>query len=101
MVALSVREAARRRHSTRSRSELFPGADDGQFADAYAQTITYALLLARFEGDAMFPALSENLDRVLESALFSEAELPKPTEAERKPPSEDDEESSQQLLTED
>jgi len=48
---------------------------------------------------AMFPALSENLDRVLESALFSEAELPKPTEAERKPPSEDDGESSQQLLT--
>ena len=29
---------------------LFPEADDAQFADAYAQTVTYALLLARFEG---------------------------------------------------
>ena len=29
---------------------LFPEADDDQFADAYAQTVTYALLLARFEG---------------------------------------------------
>jgi hypothetical protein len=32
------------------REALFPDADDAQFADAYAQTITYALLLARFEG---------------------------------------------------
>jgi len=30
------------------REVLFPEADDGQFADAYAQTLTYALLLARF-----------------------------------------------------
>ena len=29
---------------------LFPEADDDQFADAYAQTVTYASLLARFEG---------------------------------------------------
>ena len=29
---------------------LFPDADDPQFADAYAQTVTYALLLARFTG---------------------------------------------------
>ncbi|MEJ7840451.1 MAG: type ISP restriction/modification enzyme [Rubrobacter sp.] len=29
---------------------LFPDADDAQFADAYAQTLTYALLLARFDG---------------------------------------------------
>ena len=29
---------------------LFPEGDDAQFADAYAQTVTYALLLARFEG---------------------------------------------------
>ena len=29
---------------------LFPEGDEGQFADAYAQTLTYALLLARFEG---------------------------------------------------
>ncbi|MEW6252071.1 MAG: type ISP restriction/modification enzyme, partial [Planctomycetota bacterium] len=29
---------------------LFPGANDQQFADAYAQTVTFALLLARAEG---------------------------------------------------
>ena len=29
---------------------LFAEADDAQFADAYAQTLTYALLLAHFEG---------------------------------------------------
>lgn len=29
---------------------LFPEADDEQFADAYAQTVTYSLLLARAEG---------------------------------------------------
>ncbi len=32
------------------RSALFPHANDAQFADAYAQTLTYALLLARLEG---------------------------------------------------
>ncbi|MBM4287025.1 MAG: DNA methyltransferase [Deltaproteobacteria bacterium] len=32
------------------RRYLFPEADDGQFADAYAQTLTYALLLARLSG---------------------------------------------------
>ena len=32
------------------RQLLFPGASDEQFADAYAQTVTYALLLARAEG---------------------------------------------------
>ncbi len=31
-------------------SLLFPDADDRQFADAYAQTVVYALLLARAEG---------------------------------------------------
>ncbi len=33
------------------REYLFPEADDAQFADAYAQTLTYALLLARMEGE--------------------------------------------------
>ena len=32
------------------RQLLFPGAADEQFADAYAQTLTFALLLARSEG---------------------------------------------------
>ncbi len=34
------------------RQLLFPDADDEQFADAYAQTVTFALLLARSEGAA-------------------------------------------------
>ena len=33
------------------RSFFFPDADDTQFADAYAQTVTYALLLARMQGE--------------------------------------------------
>ena len=32
------------------RQTLFPEADDARFADAYAQTVTYALLLARMVG---------------------------------------------------
>lgn len=42
---------------------LFPDADNFQFADAYAQTLTYAMLLARFEGvtDLRFKA-SDALD---------------------------------------
>jgi hypothetical protein len=32
------------------RTTLFPGASSGQFADAYAQTVTFALLLANAEG---------------------------------------------------
>jgi hypothetical protein len=32
------------------RSVLFPDADDTRFADAYAQTLTYAMLLARLSG---------------------------------------------------
>jgi len=34
------------------RQALFPDADDAQFADAYAQTLTYALLLAKLSGQA-------------------------------------------------
>ena len=41
------------------RDILFPEADDAQFADAYAQTLTYALLLAHFEGaDSLQPAVA-------------------------------------------
>ena len=32
------------------RQYIFPNSDDAQFADAYAQTLTYALLLARLSG---------------------------------------------------
>ena len=44
---------------------LFPEGGDDQFADAYAQTLTYALLLARFEGaERLTPAFaSEALQR--------------------------------------
>ncbi|MGI9107481.1 MAG: type ISP restriction/modification enzyme [Pyrinomonadaceae bacterium] len=38
------------------RAYLFPDADDAQFADAYAQTLTYALLLARLSGEAQLTA---------------------------------------------
>jgi hypothetical protein len=34
------------------RNYLFPDADNAKFADAYAQTLTYALLLARFNGES-------------------------------------------------
>ena len=38
---------------------LFPEGDEAQFADAYAQTVTYALLLARLEGaDSLRPLLA-------------------------------------------
>lgn len=36
------------------RRYLFPDADDGEFADAYAQTLTYALLLARLSMTGKF-----------------------------------------------
>ena len=38
---------------------LFPEGDEAQFADAYAQTLTYALLLAKFEGaESLRPAMA-------------------------------------------
>ena len=52
---------------------LFPEGDDAQFADAYAQTVTYALLLARFEGaESLRPAMAvDALQR--EHGLLAEA----------------------------
>jgi len=52
-----VEEATSRRGSNLAalaiewRQYLFPDADEHQFADAYAQTITYSLLLARLSGE--------------------------------------------------
>ncbi len=45
------------------RRYLFPEADDAQFADAYAQTLTYALLLARLSGEQhlSIPAAAKKL----------------------------------------
>jgi hypothetical protein len=46
------------------RGFFFPDADDAQFADAYAQTVTYALLLARVEGEEDLHARAvERLER--------------------------------------
>ena len=54
---------------------LFPEGDHDQFADAYAQTVTYALLLARFEGaDQLRPLIAaDTLKR--EHALLADALL--------------------------
>jgi len=40
------------------RQYLFPDADDAQFADTYAQTLTYALLLARLNGEEQLTTAS-------------------------------------------
>ena len=61
------------------REVLFPNADDSQFADAYAQTLTYALLLARFEGetDLRIGVAAESLragHALLSQALYSLAD---------------------------
>ncbi|MFN7162262.1 MAG: DNA methyltransferase, partial [Fimbriimonadales bacterium] len=45
------------------RALLFPDADDAQFADAYAQTLAFALLLGRLEGAD--PLTSENATQSL------------------------------------
>ena len=52
---------------------LFPEGGEAQFADAYAQTLTYALLLAQFEGaESLRPALAvDALQR--EHGLLAEA----------------------------
>lgn len=52
------------------RNYLFPGAEDEQFADAYAQTVTFALLLARSNGsDTLF------LDKAVESLTHANSLL--------------------------
>lgn len=48
--ALAREDSALARVAAAWRRELFPDADARQVADAYSQTLTYALLLARFEG---------------------------------------------------
>ena len=48
--ALGVRGSAVQLLANEWRQYFFPNADDTQFADAYAQTVTYAMLLARLSG---------------------------------------------------
>jgi hypothetical protein len=47
------------------RDLLFPGASDEQFADSYAQTITFALLLARAEGADLASADLNHIGQIL------------------------------------
>lgn len=50
LAAVQVESSAMHLLAAEWRQYLFADADDQQFADAYAQTVTYALLLARVEG---------------------------------------------------
>ncbi len=70
------------------RSIFFPDADDARFSDAYAQTVTYALLLARVEGetelrdhaadrlDARHDLLAQVLRVLAQPAARSEVDVP-------------------------
>lgn len=70
------------------RSIFFPDADNARFADAYAQTVTYALLLARVEGegdlrhhaadrlDARHDLLAQVLRVLAQPAAREEVEVP-------------------------
>ena len=49
--AVQLQDSAMHLLADEWRHYLFADADDRQFADAYAQTVTYALLLARVEGE--------------------------------------------------
>lgn len=55
------------------RQLLFPYADDHQFADAYAQTVTFALLLARSEGADPLDMTSAQSALAAEHSLLSRA----------------------------
>jgi len=60
------------------RQLLFPDTADEQFADAYAQTVTFALLLARSEGADLHPAVGDPRAQALfnaENALAAEHSL--------------------------
>jgi Type ISP C-terminal specificity domain/N-6 DNA Methylase len=56
------------------RATLFPGINDATFADGYAQTFSYALLLARLEG-ASAPIDAESASKALDAdhALLAQA----------------------------
>ncbi len=55
------------------RQLLFPDADDEQFADSYAQTVTFALLLARSEGANPLDLASAQATLASEHTLLSRA----------------------------
>lgn len=86
--ALSDPDSALSQLAEEWRRYFFPEADDAQFADAYAQTLTYALLLARVEGETDLHAraverlerrhglLSQVLRWLAEPAAREEVEVP-------------------------
>ena len=55
------------------RQLLFPDADDDRFADAYAQTVTFALLLARSEGADPLALTNAQAALAAEHSLLSRA----------------------------
>jgi N-6 DNA methylase len=55
------------------RQLLFPDATDDQFADAYAQTVTFALLLGRSEGEDPLTLESAEAALATEHSLLSRA----------------------------
>lgn len=55
------------------RALLFPEADDDQFADAYAQTVTYALLLAQADGATSLDATTAATTLGASHALLARA----------------------------
>ena len=55
------------------RQLLFPQASDEQFADGYAQTVTFALLLARSEGANPLTLASAEISLASEHSLLSRA----------------------------
>jgi hypothetical protein len=57
-IALTDPESALSQLAREWRQYLFPDANDFQFADAYAQTLTYALLLARLSGEQQLTTTS-------------------------------------------
>jgi hypothetical protein len=52
LTAVGREDSALHRLCNEIRDYLFPHATDAEFADIYAQTLTYALLLARLSGEA-------------------------------------------------
>jgi hypothetical protein len=57
-VAVADEKSALKRLSAEIREYLFPLSSDEDFADIYAQTLTYALLLARLNGETHLTATS-------------------------------------------
>jgi hypothetical protein len=71
--ALMDTESPLRELAENWRELLFPDAEDDQFADAYAQTVTFALLLARSEGADPLDLATAEAALAAEHSLLSRA----------------------------